>query len=118
MTDGHGLSALQLTLLTGTFVIANLAAIWFIRRNFFKSPVESTSNKKNESSILDVEEWKEFELVEKEILTHNTAIYRFKLPTEESVLPLPIGQVRWINNYLLTPTIHLFLARAISCSLE
>lgn len=94
MTDGHGLSALQLTLLSGTFLIANLAAIWFIRRNFFKSTDTESADKKNSESILDVEEWREFELIEKEILTHNTAIYRFKLPTADSHLPLPIGQVK------------------------
>ena len=93
MSEGNGLSPLQLTLITGTLLIANLAAFWLIRKNFFKSP-ESAENDKKDSSILSEEEWKEFELIEKEIVTHNTAIYRFKLPTEESVLPLPIGQVR------------------------
>ena len=92
MSDGNGFSPLQLTLITGTLLIANLAAFWFIRKNFFKS----SSNDKIEenSSILSETEWKEFELIEKEIITHNTSIYRFKLPNEDSILPLPIGQVR------------------------
>ena len=92
MADPNGLSPFQLTLITGTFLIANLSALWFIRRNFFKS--SSSSSEEEKSLILSVEEWKEFELIEKEVLNHNTAIYRFKLPTEESVLPLPIGQVK------------------------
>ena len=33
-----------------------------------------------------------FELQEKTVLSHNTAIYRFKLPTSKSILGLPIGQ--------------------------
>lgn len=95
MSESNGLSALQLTLITGTLLIANLAAFWFIRRNFFVSTEEQEreKNKASESEILSMEEWKEFELIEKLEITHNTAIYRFKLPTPESTLPLPIGQV-------------------------
>lgn len=101
MSDSNGLSPLQLTLITGTFLIANLAAFWFIRRNFFKSADSSpssssstaTSSKTGKDGILSVEEWSEFELIEKEVVTHNTAIYRFALPTNESILPIPIGQV-------------------------
>lgn len=93
MTEGAGLSPLQLTILTGTFLIANLAAFWLIRKNFFSSSSKSENDKKEGSEILDVEEWKEFELIEKKDITHNSAIYTFKLPTSESVLPLPIGQV-------------------------
>ena len=36
--------------------------------------------------------FKEFPLTEKTILSHNTAIYRFALPTPNSILGLPIGQ--------------------------
>lgn len=94
MSDGHGLSPLQLTLITGTLLIANLAAFWFIRKNFFKEAAEDEKKETNTNNILSETEWKEFELIEKEVITHNTSIYRFKLPTEDSVLPLPIGQVR------------------------
>jgi hypothetical protein len=97
MSDGHGLSSLQLTLITGTLLIANLAAFWFIRKNFFKESEDEKKEREADSdffnSILSETEWKEFELIEKKIITHNTSIYRFKLPTEDSVLPLPIGQV-------------------------
>lgn len=93
MSDGNGLSPLQLTLITGTLLIANLAAFWFIRKNFFKETAEEEKKESN-ADILSETEWKEFELIEKEVITHNTSIYRFKLPTEDSVLPLPIGQVR------------------------
>lgn len=95
MSEPTGLSVFQITLITGTLLIANLAAFWFIRRNFFISPEEEKEKEKSsgEMEILDGEEWKEFELIEKLEITHNTAIYRFKLPTPESTLPLPIGQV-------------------------
>lgn len=36
--------------------------------------------------------FQEFELQEKTVLSHNTAIYRFSLPTSKSILGLPIGQ--------------------------
>ncbi|KAG8165536.1 hypothetical protein KVR01_004088 [Diaporthe batatas] len=36
--------------------------------------------------------FQEFELKEKTILSHNTAIYRFNLPSSEHILGLPIGQ--------------------------
>ncbi|KAJ3167230.1 NADH-cytochrome b5 reductase [Geranomyces variabilis] len=42
--------------------------------------------------VLSKTEWKEFSLKEKIVISHNTAIYRFALPTPESVLGLPIGQ--------------------------
>ena len=38
------------------------------------------------------QEFQDFELTEKTILSHNTAIYRFALPTPTSILGLPIGQ--------------------------
>ena len=94
MTDGSGLSPLQLTLITGTFFIANLAAIWLIRRNFFNSDKKTPPSPSTSVSILDVTEWNEFELIEKVEITHNTSVYKFKLPKSDSVLPLPIGQVK------------------------
>jgi cytochrome-b5 reductase len=48
----------------------------------------STSTKK----VLDPNKFQEFPISEKTITSHNTAIYRFKLPTQNSILGLPIGQ--------------------------
>ncbi|OCK79236.1 ferredoxin reductase-like protein [Lepidopterella palustris CBS 459.81] len=42
--------------------------------------------------ILKPNEFQHFELKEKTILSHNTAIYRFKLPKPTDILGLPIGQ--------------------------
>lgn len=42
--------------------------------------------------VLKPNEFQEFELQEKTILSHNTAIYRFKLPNPTDILGLPIGQ--------------------------
>ncbi|THH21483.1 hypothetical protein EW146_g92 [Bondarzewia mesenterica] len=42
--------------------------------------------------VLDPKVWKEFPLVEKIVLSPNTAIYRFALPHPKDVLGLPIGQ--------------------------
>ncbi|KAJ4290277.1 NADH-cytochrome b5 reductase [Kalmusia sp. IMI 367209] len=42
--------------------------------------------------VLKPTEFQEFELTEKTVLSHNTAIYRFKLPRPTDILGLPIGQ--------------------------
>ncbi|KAI8074409.1 hypothetical protein BC940DRAFT_288167 [Gongronella butleri] len=42
--------------------------------------------------VLDPKEYKKFKLVEKIVISHNTAIYRFALPSKDVVLGLPIGQ--------------------------
>lgn len=42
--------------------------------------------------VLDPTSFQEFPLTEKTILSHNTAIYRFGLPSPNSILGLPIGQ--------------------------
>ncbi|KAL2123371.1 hypothetical protein VTJ04DRAFT_3826 [Mycothermus thermophilus] len=42
--------------------------------------------------VLKTDEFQEFELKEKTIISHNVAIYRFALPTPNSILGLPIGQ--------------------------
>jgi len=38
------------------------------------------------------QDFQEFPLEEKTVISHNVAIYRFKLPSPRSVLGLPIGQ--------------------------
>lgn len=38
------------------------------------------------------QEFQEFEMTEKTVISHNVAIYRFALPTPTSILGLPIGQ--------------------------
>jgi len=42
--------------------------------------------------VLDPNTYQEFPLSEKNVISHNTAIYRFKLPSANSILGLPIGQ--------------------------
>ncbi|KAF2464332.1 ferredoxin reductase-like protein [Lindgomyces ingoldianus] len=42
--------------------------------------------------VLRPNDFQQFELKEKTILSHNTAIYRFKLPRAHDILGLPIGQ--------------------------
>jgi len=42
--------------------------------------------------VLKPNEFQDFELKEKTIISHNVAIYRFNLPSSNSVLGLPIGQ--------------------------
>jgi len=42
--------------------------------------------------VLKPTEFQDFELTEKTIISHNVAIYRFKLPSPKAILGLPIGQ--------------------------
>jgi len=42
--------------------------------------------------VLDPNKFQSFPLTEKTVLSHNTAIYRFSLPSPNSILGLPIGQ--------------------------
>ncbi|KAE8454185.1 NADH-cytochrome b5 reductase [Mollisiaceae sp. DMI_Dod_QoI] len=42
--------------------------------------------------VLRPDAFQEFELKEKTVISHNVAIYRFKLPSLNSILGLPIGQ--------------------------
>ncbi|KAG8834162.1 NADH-cytochrome b5 reductase [Serendipita sp. 399] len=48
--------------------------------------------KSKRKPVLDAAEWKEFPLVKKTAVSHNTAIYRFALPSPDDILGLPIGQ--------------------------
>lgn len=42
--------------------------------------------------VLNPTQWKQFRLMEKQRLSPNTALYRFKLPRKNNILGLPIGQ--------------------------
>jgi cytochrome-b5 reductase len=44
------------------------------------------------AKVLKPDQFQDFELKEKTVISHNVAIYRFNLPTPRSVLGLPIGQ--------------------------
>ncbi|KAJ4309291.1 NADH-cytochrome b5 reductase [Fusarium piperis] len=55
-------------------------------------PVSQESPVHVETKVLQPDNFQEFELQEKNIVSHNVAIYRFKLPSPESILGLPIGQ--------------------------
>ncbi|KAK5727384.1 NADH-cytochrome b5 reductase [Elasticomyces elasticus] len=45
-----------------------------------------------EKKVLDPTRFQEFKLTDKTVISHNTAIYRFGLPSPNSILGLPIGQ--------------------------
>ncbi|KAK9722380.1 NADH-cytochrome b5 reductase [Basidiobolus ranarum] len=47
---------------------------------------------KTKKAVLDKVKFQKFPLIEKMIISHNTAIYRFGLPHPQDVLGLPIGQ--------------------------
>ncbi|TGZ85373.1 ferredoxin reductase-like protein [Ascodesmis nigricans] len=44
------------------------------------------------TKVLKKDQFQEFELQEKTVLSHNVAIYKFKLPQQNNILGLPIGQ--------------------------
>lgn len=99
---GHQFTTYQFALLAGTFVLANLAAFWYLRKHFFSKRKGNATQETGKSTctnsslpvaILSPDEWTEFELIAKRKITHNSSVYRFKLPNSEDSLPLPIGQV-------------------------
>lgn len=42
--------------------------------------------------VLNPKEWQSFKLMERKDVSDNTAVYRFRLPSDQSILGLPIGQ--------------------------
>ncbi|OAA65743.1 NADH-cytochrome b5 reductase [Niveomyces insectorum RCEF 264] len=78
-------------LIFGTFIV---------KREFLPYAVALTPKK----ALPDPNTFVEFELKEKTVVSHNVAIYRFKLPTPRSILGLPIGQHISIGADLPDPT--------------
>ncbi|KAK5990242.1 NADH-cytochrome b5 reductase 1 [Cladobotryum mycophilum] len=85
-------------LVLGTFIVqraytpyAVLLALVLGVYNYFNFQIKK---------VLKPDVFQEFPLQEKTIISHNVAIYRFKLPSERTVLGLPIGQHISIGAYL------------------
>ncbi|KZV75599.1 NADH-cytochrome b5 reductase [Peniophora sp. CONT] len=76
--------------LTAADVQAPLAIFVTLATTFVLYKAFGGSSKRK--PVLDPKEWKSFPLVEKIIISPNTAIYRFKLPHPDDVLGLPTGQ--------------------------
>lgn len=55
-------------------------------------PPPSTNADTGVKKVLKPDVFQEFELADKTVISHNVAIYKFKLPTSNSILGLPIGQ--------------------------
>ncbi|KAL1929960.1 hypothetical protein VTP01DRAFT_1114 [Rhizomucor pusillus] len=47
---------------------------------------------RKKGAVLDPKVYKKFKLIEKIEISHNTALYRFALPSKDAILGLPIGQ--------------------------
>ncbi|KAG0088169.1 NADH-cytochrome b5 reductase [Podila epicladia] len=65
------------------FVAAGVAATWarvFLKRNALRAPA------------MDPKEYNKYTLVDKVVVSPNTAMYKFALPHEKDLLNLPIGQ--------------------------
>ncbi|SCU78412.1 LADA_0A05490g1_1 [Lachancea dasiensis] len=62
--------------------------------------ISKFSGKSKSASVLAKDEFREFPLIAKTVLTHNTAVYRFGLPKHTDVLGLPIGQHISIQGFL------------------
>ncbi|KAF9161169.1 NADH-cytochrome b5 reductase, partial [Mortierella sp. AD010] len=65
------------------FVAAGVAATWVHHLVKKKGP---------RSPPLDPKEYRKFVLVDKVVVSPNTAMYKFALPHEDGILNLPIGQ--------------------------
>lgn len=56
------------------------------------SQIVLTTSPSKRSSILSSEEYRQFPLISKREVSHNTRVFRFGLPTETDVLGLPLGR--------------------------
>jgi cytochrome-b5 reductase len=62
--------------------------------------VKPLLNKSSSTPALSQEEYRQFPLIQKTHVTHNTVIFRFGLPSKDSLLGLPIGKhlvLRFMN---------------------
>ncbi|KAI1302557.1 hypothetical protein F5Y03DRAFT_205846 [Xylaria venustula] len=98
-------------LIFGTFIVkrewvpyaaiaAILLSVWKFTSSRMFSPTSRSSPFRSVNhhcyvepkKVLKPDAFQDFELKEKTIISHNVAIYRFKLPTPSDILGLPIGQ--------------------------
>ncbi|KJY01798.1 NADH-cytochrome b5 reductase 1 like protein [Zymoseptoria brevis] len=79
-------------------VVAILGGFFFLTGESPKArpqppaPEKAQQDSRGPNTAIDPKTFTEFPISEKTQTSHNTAIYRFKLPTEDSILGLPIGQ--------------------------
>ncbi|CAL3970754.1 hypothetical protein PZA11_007189 [Diplocarpon coronariae] len=86
----HGIFIPSGLLIFGTLVVKKEWVPYAVILAALLSSFKLWSNKAK--PVLKPTEFQNFELTEKTIISHNVAIYRFRLPTEKSILGLPIGQ--------------------------
>ena len=67
------------------------------------------SEKKPQRTVLDTEEWRPLQLVEKEVLSHDVRRFRFAFPDPFMRIGLPIGQHIAFKVLLIIPMILYFL---------
>ncbi|KAJ2983921.1 hypothetical protein NQ176_g334 [Zarea fungicola] len=60
--------------------------------SLLSSSIDCNSGSDGLTKVLTPDAFQEFELEARIIVSHNTAIYRIKLPTSKSILGVPIGQ--------------------------
>lgn len=71
---------MSLPLIAGAITLIAVIAAYFLL------------NGPTDRKVLLKDQFQEFPLIEKTMLSHNSGIYRFKLPKENDLLGLPIGQ--------------------------
>ncbi|CAI6063195.1 unnamed protein product [Clonostachys chloroleuca] len=100
---GHSDEAneILLELEIGTFSVLNPLVEASLVPQVTTNSVEQV--KETASGVLKPDVFQEFELHQKTEISHNVAIYRFKLPNEGSILGLPIGQHISIGAMLTQP---------------
>lgn len=70
----------------GVTVLCIVGAVYYFSSRSCKSNVAVIL------PVLNKDEFQLFPLIQKTVLSHNSAVYRFKLPRETDILGLPIGQ--------------------------
>nr|POF07053.1 nadh-cytochrome b5 reductase 1 [Quercus suber] len=76
----------------GMAILATVLLAIVISAGFAVFTMSRSSGSGKPKAVLDPVNYQEFPITEKTAISHNTAIYRFGLPTPNSILGLPIGQ--------------------------
>ncbi|KAK9428187.1 hypothetical protein V1505DRAFT_377783 [Lipomyces doorenjongii] len=89
-TPLYGIYILAVLFIIGTVIVKPGWIVYSVFVAFSLSVLKVLSGKSRK--VLKPDAFQEFELKEKAIVSHNTALYRFALPSSNDILGLPIGQ--------------------------
>uniref|UniRef100_A0A914ZJ24 NADH-cytochrome b5 reductase n=1 Tax=Parascaris univalens TaxID=6257 RepID=A0A914ZJ24_PARUN len=90
MLSSESNGALLIAATAGVVVVSSVAVYLLMKKRICRG--SCTTDRKKNVTLLDPEAKYALPLLSKEIVSHDTRRFRFKLPSEKHVLGLPIGQ--------------------------